>query len=161
MLIGILISIILILLAFQDIKMRHINGWLLIPLLLLFFFQSFQAEYATVVFINLGLNVTFLIIQFILVSLFYFIKEKQINFINTKLGIGDILLLFIISASFSFKSFLIFYVGTLLMCIFITIVLERFIRNEKNSIPLVAYISACYLMWYWLSVFLHKKLLYL
>jgi len=161
MLIGISISIILIILAIQDIKSRHINGWYLIPLFIFILIQALLQQNNMYVFTNIGFNIAFLSIQFLMVSLFYFVKEKQFNFVNTKLGIGDIGMFLVICIGFSIKSFLFFYILTLIMSIILSIITKEKKQTNNKTIPLVSYIAMNYIIWYWLGVILHKNLVYL
>ena len=155
------ITIILVILAFQDIFSRHINGWYLIPLFVLLIIDTYFSELNNSFLLNILSNIFFLCIQLFLVSLFFLIKEKRFNIINSKIGIGDIILFLVISVRFSFKSYTIFYIFTLILSIFLSLVLDKLSSKHLKSVPLVSYISINFIFWYWLSIFLRKNLIYL
>lgn len=148
---GIFASIIFLFFTYQDFKYRHINGWLLFPLSILLLINSEQiTNDSTFLFYNILCNVIFLITQFLLISMYFFLKEHKWSIIDSKLGIGDILLFLVLCLGFSFKSFIIFYIITLLLSLIISIII--ICKNKGHTIALAGYASLIWMIWWIYSV---------
>src|ERR1041385_1092044 len=98
----------LLLLAEQDFRMRKIAWWLL-PLfagsiLLVFSVNGNFGQFIYFFLLNLG----FLLLQFLFLHTWYWIKNKRfIKIIDVMLGLGDILFLVCMTTMFSPGNFLI------------------------------------------------------
>lgn len=159
MLIEIIILICLILLAIQDFKSRHVSSWLLTILFIAYILNVILHHNRYTALLNGMCNIIFLILQLCMVTLFFYIKEKNATIIDTKIGLGDIVALIILSIGFSFKSFLIYYIVVLLISLIITILFNN--KDNKYAIPLVSYMSMIWVLFYIISKALNKNLFYL
>jgi hypothetical protein len=136
--IKLLIIFTLILIFIQDLRSRSVY-WFLFPVLTISFIllnllqHRLSAENWQPVFINLG----FLFLQFLLVSLYFSVKNKKWVIITTSLlGWGDILFLVSIAFYLSVLNFLFFYIVSLIAVLTIWL-LWQFVSKEKNKqIPL-------------------------
>ena len=143
---GVLACLILSVFVYQDFKYRHINGWFLIPLTIILLINGIQTtQDKNFLFSNMVLNLIFLVIQFFLLGFYFFVKERNINIVNNKLGIGDILLFLILCISFSFKNYIIFYIITLIFSLVISMIMIK--RNKDYTIPLAGYTSLMWIFW--------------
>lgn len=133
---------VLLVIFYQDIKYRAVS-WMAFLVLAIAgsVFSYFVGGIYTTLF-NALVNSTIIIIQLVIVYFFYFIKTgKPANIINTKLGLGDVLMLFALSFSFSPPLFLFFIFLSFVLSLFISIV-----RRNKQSIPLAGYQAMFYLI---------------
>ena len=133
----------MLIVSYQDFKERAISWWTL-PLLLAFsFFLDNRGIKSTL--IETGINMGFIFINLIVVTLYFSIKEsKLVNIVNTKLGIGDILFFFSCCFIFSLPNFVLFFLFSLVFAVFLTLVARKLISN--NSVPLAGIMASLLLM---------------
>jgi hypothetical protein len=140
--------------VYQDFKLRLIS-WVLIPLL--FVLQSFISYKALPLETSLFyfiINVGFIGLQLICLTLYFSIKNKRFtNIVNSYLGIGDILFFFILCMSFSPVNFILFYLGSILMTL-IGFIFYSLIHGNKE-IPLAGAMALCLIVCFVFS-FLNK-----
>ncbi|MBW4890137.1 hypothetical protein KXQ82_10440 [Mucilaginibacter sp. HMF5004] len=90
------------------------------------------------------MNAGFLILQLLLVSVYFSVKNKRwINITNELLGWGDILLLLSITCYFSILNYIFFYVFSLIAVVCI-IIIRALINRRYEQIPLAG-LQACIL----------------
>ncbi len=129
-------------LLYQDFKYRAIS-WYLIPLLFVALGYSVYAKTGAgpltkIFFTNLG----FLILQGVLLTVYFSIKEKRaFNVINTKLGIGDILFFIVLCIAFSPGNFIIFYLVGLIVTLAATLFYHLISQKQIGEIPLAGCIA--------------------
>lgn len=135
------LSLILVLLygvmCFQDFKYRGIS-WYLFPVAagVSIFFALEQIDWQ-----GFGMhfmwNMAFVILQLLLLSLYFSIREKTVvNIVNRYLGIADILLLCLFALSFSPLNFIVFYCVNLLLSAIVALVWVWMKNDKKFKIPL-------------------------
>jgi hypothetical protein len=137
----IIIIAVLLLVFFQDIRSKSVY-WVLFPVLTALFIllhivqhYSFEATWQSVV-----INSSFLIIQFLLVSLYFSIKNKHwVNITDGFLGWGDILLLQSIAFYLSVLNFLFFYISSLLASLMIWLLWQVLSKEKNKHIPLAGF----------------------
>ena len=131
--IGLLFAIFL-----QDIKGRAVF-WILFPLLAGALFALKLVTTRSIInciwdtLINLG----FLLVQLLLLSAYFSIKQKRRKLFHVNLiGIGDVL--FLISAAFypSLSSYLLFYVVSLVISLVAWLVWQALAERKSKAIPL-------------------------
>lgn len=139
---DILLILVLIVTARQDFRARAIS-WFLIPsLLILTIIQKIYAGNMELLWRFFLLNNLFLIIQLGLVWIYFSLKNKKlVNIIDTQIGLGDILFFMAIAGLFSPLNFIVFYLVSLLLSLFSTIVIKLWKKPEEFSIPLAGYFS--------------------
>jgi hypothetical protein len=134
---------VLLLIFIQDIRSKSVY-WVFFPVLTVLFIllhivqhHSFVQTWQLVL-----INSSFLIIQFLVVSAYFSIKNKRwINITDGLLGWGDILLLLSVAFYLSVLNFLLFYISSLIVSLLIWL-LWQIVSKEKNKhIPLAGFQS--------------------
>lgn len=133
--------------AWQDFTQRAVY-WLLFPLLFLVVGILSAAKISIEqTGINVLLNSAFIALQMLLATVYFSVKNRKLtNIFSSYLGLGDLLLLFSISAGFSFLNFIAFYISSLLVTIliFIAVVIKK--QNQSYQIPLAGAQALIYLL---------------
>lgn len=130
--------IFLMLISFQDFKQREIS-WILIPLIFLaLIFKATQSITIDNLITNTLLNLTFITIQLLLLTIYMSIKNKKmVNILQQHIGLGDLLFFVVLCLAFSPVNFIVFYIlsliATLAGCI---IYVTMFSKKEMKEIPL-------------------------
>jgi len=84
-----------------------------------------------------GWNMAFLIIQFLLLKSYFFIRQAAVvSIIDRKIGWGDILFLLAAAFFFSPMNFISFYLYSLLFSLMIALLWGLYRRTALRSIPL-------------------------
>lgn len=135
------------LIAIQDFKHRAISWYILPIMFLAFLFKSFSLlSYHQVLKFAL-INLSFIIIQLIILTAYMSIKNKKVtNIINTYLGIGDVLFFITLTVAFSPVSFIAFYILSLMITLLFYIFYKIIFKNASTQIPLAGGQSICFLI---------------
>lgn len=141
--------IILMLIFYQDLKDRAVN-WVLFPgLALLGFLLSMSEVGWESTMMNALFNMGVLTVELSVTFLYFFVKTKQVRgFINIKLGIGDIWMLFALSFSFSPVFYTLFILTALILSLIFAL-----LGKKNQTIPLAGYLSLFYFMFLTLNYF--------
>lgn len=138
MLDGAIITV-LLLISFQDLRSRSVY-WFWFPILLGLFLsadileehRSFSAIGQTSV-----VNCIFLVLQFLLLSLYFSVKNRRwVNIMTDLLGWGDVLLLLCIAFYLPVLNFLFFYIASLVVVLVIWFFWQVVSKGENKHIPL-------------------------
>ena len=141
--------LILTLIFYQDLKYRAVNWLLFLGLAILGFTMSLLAIGFKNTLLNAMFNNVVVLLELSLVYLYFLIKMRRgIKFINEKLGIGDVMMLFALSFSFSPVNFMVFVLLSLIISLSIAL-----IWKEGPTIPLAGYMGLCYLIFLTLNHF--------
>ena len=133
--------IVLIIITIQDIAYRRIHVLSIIALLGLSIWKAiYLGDLRSVVFES-GLIICFLVIQVLLVQLYFKIRQGNWVEIDKQIGWGDILLLLSIIPLFSLKSYTLFYCFSILFSLLLHITIKLSKLTKDNRIPLAAYLS--------------------
>jgi hypothetical protein len=137
-LIQLMIILICAALAYEDFSQRRISWWWLPVLFMLLLINGISS----VSFAKIGtyflLNISFLLLQFLLVSIYFSLKEKRmINIIDRYIGLGDILMFVVVCISFHPVIFILFYIATLLLTLLVYGI-YTLLRSKALTIPLVS-----------------------
>lgn len=129
--------LLLLIISYQDFNARAISWWT-IPLLLgIVLYIRFYNFYSETWWQESAFNFSFLLIQFILITLYFSIKKKTFtNIIDRHLGLGDILFLIPLALLFSPLSFLLFYILSILFVLLGFLFYKSIFRSETETIPL-------------------------
>jgi len=122
----------------QDVRSRSVY-WFLFPILLVLFSAAGLLQYRSLTAIGQTafINCTFLALQFLLVSLYFSLKNRRwINITADLLGWGDILLLLCVAFYLSVLSFLFFYIGSLIGALLIWLIWQAIAAQKDKHIPL-------------------------
>ncbi|HEY2581265.1 MAG TPA: hypothetical protein VGI43_05645 [Mucilaginibacter sp.] len=129
---------VLLLIFIQDVRSRAVY-WVLFPVLaILFILTSVLQHHLPVLYWQTVLaNTGFILLQLLLVSLYFSIKNGRWTFITTSLlGWGDILLLLSIAFYLSFLNFLFFYIISLTAVLLIWVIWQAATKEKNQHIPL-------------------------
>lgn len=132
--------------VFQDFKFRAIS-WFLLPLLaaVLFYKASTVLAYP-IIFKYLVFNVSFLIIQFVGLTIYMSLRNKKIvNIIDSSIGLGDLLLLVVLCFAFSPANYILFYTCSSIFTLIGFVVYKLLSKMETIEIPLAG-AQSCFLV---------------
>lgn len=106
-----------------------------------------------------GCNLAFLIIQFLLLRSYFFIrKTAMVSIIDRKIGWGDILFLLAAAFFFSPMNFISFYLYSLLFSLGVSLLWSTYKRSAFGSIPLAGLQSVFLLLYISITYYLHHSL---
>lgn len=148
----------LLLIFVQDISSRSVYWFLFPGLAALFVLMHLSQHHLfTDTWQPVLINSTFLILQFLIVSVYFSIKNRHwVNIADGLLGWGDMLFLLSIAFYLSVLNFLLFYIVSLI-AVLLTWALWQGISKEKNKqIPLAglqAFIFTVFLATDWIKSF--------
>jgi hypothetical protein len=128
----------LLLIFAQDIKHRAVY-WFLFPGLMVSFLalQFLQGSRPAGIWQPALVNVVFLLIQLVVVSAYFSVKNKKwINITDGLLGWGDILFLFSLCFYLSVLNFLFFFVASLVLVIVIWLIWRVTTKHPDKHVPL-------------------------
>jgi hypothetical protein len=136
--IKLLILLTLVLIFVQDIKSRSVYWFLFPVLIILFILLNVQQHHLfTESWQPVLINMSFLLLQFLLVSLYFSIKNRRWVMITANLlGWGDILFLLSITFYLSVVNFLFFYVISLSFVLMIWLLWQLVSKEKNKQIPL-------------------------
>ncbi len=141
---------------FQDIKSRAVY-WFWFPLLIGAFLgeQLLQHAPITILLQNWFADMLFLLPQFLLLTLYFCLKERRwVNLTDGLLGWGDVLLLICIGVYFPLMAFILFYLASLVLIVLSWLVWQAISKNSSQEIPLAgiqALLLAVFLVATWIA----------
>jgi hypothetical protein len=148
LIVDLLLLICLGIIVFQDFKQREIS-WLLIPTL----FAAFVGKALLVIGINSTLitntflNVGFVLIQLVMLTLYMSIKNKKlVSIVNTYLGIGDILFFIVLCVAFSPLNYIVFYLASTILTLIGFLFYNIISKKATSEIPLAGAMAAVLLI---------------
>ncbi|MFI5137045.1 MAG: hypothetical protein ACHQIM_04405 [Sphingobacteriales bacterium] len=134
---------VLLLIFIQDIRRRSVY-WVLFPILagVFILLHIVQHHLFTDVWQAVLINSAFLIIQFLVVLVYFSIKNKHwVNITEGLLGWGDILLLLSLAFYLSALNFLLFYISSLIVSLLIWLFWQLLSKEKNKHIPLAGFQS--------------------
>ena len=134
----IIISITLLSIIFyQDLKYKAVT-WILFPAIaIVFVTYNFYSNNVSDVFYNSGINIVFVLLQLLILTLYFSLKARKIvNIAQKSLGWGDIL--FLISVCFLLppNTFFLFYILSLILIVLKEIISRIVFAKYSEKIPL-------------------------
>jgi hypothetical protein len=124
-------------LSWQDFRSRRIAWWLLPILAGVFLFFALRKNSAEETSREFFLNLVFLVLQFLLVRIWFSIKNKKLSrIIDTQIGLGDVLFMICIALAFSPGNFLVFYTSGMILTLIVSIIVSAFRSQTRIEIPL-------------------------
>jgi hypothetical protein len=106
-----------------------------------------------------GCNLAFLMIQFLLLKSYFFIRQTaMVSIIDRKIGWGDILFLLAAAFFFSPLNFIWFYLSSLLFSLMVSLLWSTYRRSALRSIPLAGLQSVFLLLFIGAANYLHHSL---
>lgn len=152
-----------LLLLIQDLRGRWVH---LLPLAVLFaaglVFRGLWAGNA--MWLEFAVNAGFVTVVVVLVGLVFRLKGGG-GFINKKLGLGDVLMLYAVATWLDPPGFALFYVSSLLLILLgMLILMNRKSYNKEYPIPLAGLMAAYLLVYaplYWyFAPYIHEALMW-
>lgn len=135
-----LVLVVLAAIAWEDYKFRAVHWWLF---LLLF------SGLGLVSFLNFGVRISmeravqnsvFLVLQVLLLSLYFSLKRgRRVNIFKGYFGLGDLCFLIAVSIYLPLLNYVLFYVGSLLLVIVLSVFRNAFFKQKSSKIPLAGY----------------------
>ncbi len=141
-LVAILFISLLSVIVYQDFKNRAIS-WILIPFLCAvgLFNGWFTIGWSTFI-AYLSINLSIVFINLFGVTLFISLKDKKFkNIIDSYLGLGDILFFVVLTTIFSPINFVVFFLGSMLLCTTIYGSIQLANKQKQRLIPLAGAMS--------------------
>lgn len=141
-LIDILSIVILLFLAYQDVRSRGVS-WILFPVLfLLFLLKTLQVKSVSQMLTYFGLNILMLLAVLALLTLYFFIREGKIqNIVDRYLGLGDICFWLVSAVCFAPVNFVLFFLASLILSLIIHLIVSQIQKDQ--TVPLAGYQSLC------------------
>ncbi|MFN3402674.1 MAG: hypothetical protein ACK40G_01175 [Cytophagaceae bacterium] len=128
--------LILVVMFIQDIKFRAITWYLFPALMIMFSLYSINQSGIRDMMFNTSVNLGFLLLQLVLLTIYFSIKNKRFIWItNDYLGIGDILFFVCIAFLFSPMNFIFFYLISLVVIVLGYLFMVLF-RKSVSTVPL-------------------------
>ncbi|OFX83095.1 MAG: hypothetical protein A2W99_13335 [Bacteroidetes bacterium GWF2_33_16] len=132
---------------YQDFKYLAISWWTIPALLILAVVNGILYSDTEQLVSGFIWNMVFLAFQFIIITLYFTIKNKQlVNITKNYLGIGDMLFFIFLAISFEPVHFILFFTTSLLTILLIFALLKAFRLFTNSQIPLAGGISILYLV---------------
>ena len=127
----------LAILAYQDFKTLSVSRVLLISLVIIQFLIGILGERDMEFFLQTSIvNVILITLQLFLVSLYFKMKAKM-RFVNTIMGVGDLLFLLFVCFLFSPLNLEMF----LLLSFILTLAIHLVWKDRNTKIPLIGYMA--------------------
>lgn len=141
--INALLLITLAFLAFQDIKYRAISWWLIPVILLLLGFRLLEQNvFIEDIVFNMSINLLLIMIQLLLVTIYFSLKERRfVNIIDKYLGLGDILFFLSCSVAFKYDMYIMFLLFSFLTAIVVAFFYMKLFKKKTILIPLAGIMS--------------------
>ena len=153
----ILLLAIFSLIFLQDYKDRTVY-WFLYPLVgILVFLIQLELTPTTIALINTVSNLAFIVLMISFCYLYTLIKLKK-PFLQSVLGLGDILFFMAIAFSFSIASFLVLFVFSLIFSLLMHTLLKH--KQKETTVPLAGYMALFFGFIYALSFCTNVSFLY-
>lgn len=132
------ILILLLVIIYQDMKYRSIL-WIVFPILtfIFFYFNNILIP-AKEIFENVLLNISFLAIQLISLTLYFSLKNKTFIWVpDNYLGWGDIVFLISIAFLFSPVNYILFFIISLSFAVPVYLIIKKYQSKDVSaSVPL-------------------------
>lgn len=145
----------LLIIVYQDFKQRSISWWTVPFLLMVGVIQSLYFNHWQQVLQYFFANCLFVIFQYLVLTIYFSIKEKQLIQITDRwIGLGDWLFFVGLATLFSTVHFVIFFIGSTIVVLVVFLVLKLFFLKKLQTIPLAGGMSLVYIL-SWLYFFQH------
>lgn len=125
---------------YQDFKSRSIH-WFWLPIILVaLLIHHYNNDNLGFMLTDFLANSSILIANGIAITLYFSVKNKKlINPVDSLIGLGDILLFFVLAMAFTVPTFVLFFIGSLILALSTTIFSLFRNSQQQSTIPLAAY----------------------
>ena len=143
---------------YQDLTTRSVL-WYLFPLTALLGLVNNYVQTSSWMYTlaNCGINAVFVLLQFVLLKTFYFLKARERAIVNARIGLGDILFLLASCCFFSPLNFLLFYCTSLLFALLIHLLWLQLVSRTIPSIPLAGWMAVFLLIYLGGFIMVHRS----
>ena len=139
-----IIIIILVLIAYQDYQERAVSFWVFPVLAGLFITYHFMDISMPEYLFNTGINLSFCVIQYLVLTLYFSFRHKQVIHIADKfLGWGDIVMALVLCLAFPPLVFFLFFFVSLL----VATILGIYLHYHHKTIPLAGIQAIVLIIW--------------
>ena len=119
---------ILLLICIQDFKEREISWWTIPVLLICSFFL--ESRSLNELFTDTIVNLIFIIINLLVITVYYSIKQGHfVNIINKQLGLGDVLFFVVCCFIFSIPNFILYFLLSMVSSIFLGVLIQKIFKS--------------------------------
>jgi len=132
LIIELVLMLILGILFFQDLKKRKVSVWILMLGIGLGGFLNYQAQQPIVFLSNCLINITFILLIFLVLWLYATLKMKKNIF--QVFGKGDLLFFILLAISLPILSFLMVFIFSTIFALLVFMILKN--RMTENTVPL-------------------------
>ncbi len=138
----IILSLSLALITFQDYRYRAVS-WFLFPIAALaLFFINFHNVSFEQILVNQLSNLGFLCLQFLILLLFFRVRNiSSQDILKKQIGLGDVLFFIVLALGLPTTLFILFFVGSLIVSLAAGLILF-----SKSTVPLAGLQSAMLLV---------------
>lgn len=135
--------LILLGICYEDFRYRLVRLWLYLLLLLVTLIQRSE-EFSAQFFVFVGINLMYIALMLAVLSLYLYFKHGRFRNLVLFMGVGDILLLFILAFWFETVEFVIFNTISFTIALVVNVVLVRFpAYAHHKTVPLAGVQSLC------------------
>jgi hypothetical protein len=139
-----IIIIILVLIAYQDYQERAVSFWVFPLLAGLFITYHFMDISMPEYLFNTVINLSFCVIQYLVLTLYFSVRHKQVIHIADKfLGWGDIVMTLVLCLVFPPLVFFLFFFVSLL----VATILGIYLHYHHKTIPLAGIQAIVLIIW--------------
>lgn len=139
-----IIIIILVLIAYQDYQERAVSFWVFPVLAGLFITYHFMDISMPEYLFNTVINLSFCVIQYLVLTLYFSVRHKQVIHIADKfLGWGDIVMTLVLCLVFPPLVFFLFFFVSLL----VATILGIYLHYHHKTIPLAGIQAIVLIIW--------------
>jgi len=145
MAIRVLICIALLFVIIQDFKFRAVH-WIIFPVLWALMVADSLLRLRIIDYIfGSAVNLLIIVVQGGILYAYYFANGKDLRYIRSILGVGDVLFIVIMAFAFTWTSFMFYYIVGLLFALLLWLIIIWLSKKQKRLIPLAG-LLAIYMM---------------
>ncbi len=143
----VLICLLMLILAYQDFASRKVL-FILMPILFsLLIYRGIIENEFKVILTNTAINLIFILIQFLILTIYFSLKNKKfLNIIDNYIGIGDLLMFIVLSCCFAVFNFIVFIILSLSLLLLIYTFGILFKKIENKKIPLAGFLAVVFVI---------------
>jgi len=131
--------------AFEDFKSREISLWAIILYFIILIGNFLREKNWQILIQNIGFTLVYFGFCFLVLYLYFFIKEKKLtSIIDTKLGLADIFIFLAIGFTLDIVSLILFFTVSFSISALIGLI----ILGKQKTVPLAGILVILYLFFY-------------
>ena len=156
-LLFVIVLLLLAVIVYQDFVSREVSAWCFLLLAIGFVYHHISCSGLEQFALNSMVNVGFCVVQFLLLTIYFSIKNSQlVNITDNMLGLGDMVMLLVLCFVFTPLLFLVFFLISMMIAVFTGLYFQR----KKQTIPLAGIQSVVLMVWIIIVNFIFSRSLY-